>query len=271
MSQPNKPSLSLNVIFHGLCVFVGKKTGIDILLPDLAPEHVFRAGVWLGETNIQPGAELTLQGVTAGDAIFERRLNVMVLPENCDRFPRSQAKPFATLIFPRPNRIYSLRQVALKPGDDLIGPIDYLYKLDDGTILQSSVQVFQYYVPDENQLALTNHRWIPAFVDGVTNLHIFAEPETPQPIGHSIGEFGKGSEMFQGLDLKRTRASILPEFTDVPPGIRKEELEDLIPRTRRMALLGRYRITGEDPALAWDEADPFGGDTTACVWGTDGS
>jgi len=265
-------TLSLNVIFHGLCVFVGKKNEIEVLLPDLSPVHVFRAGVWLAETNIRPGAQLSLEGVTPGTAIFERRENLLIRPDAAGRLPRSKVPPYATLVFPRPNKIYSLRQVALTPGTDLVGSsADAIYIRDDGTVLQSSVQVFQYNVPDETKLTLKHHRWIPAFVDGVTNLHVFAEPETPQPIGHSITEFGKGSEMFDGLDLKRARASLLPEFTFVPDGIRKEELEDLIPRTRRMALLGRYRANGQDPGLAWDDEDPFGADTTACVWGGDGS
>lgn len=279
-------ALSLNVIFHGLCVFVGKKTGIDVLLPDLGPEHVFRAGVWLGETNIQPGAALTLEGVTPGTGwlkgdkgIFLRDLNMMVLPENSDRFPRSSAAPYATLSFPRPANIYSLRPVVLTPGVDLVGSaLSSIHTRADGTIWQSTIQVLQYDVPDESQLTLTNHRWIPAFANGVTNLHVFAEPETPQPIGHSISEFGEGSTMFQGLDLRRARASIVPDFgsplfgpKDVPPGVIPEELEDLVSRTKRMALLGRYKASGVDPGLAWDDLDTFGGDPTACVWGPDGS
>jgi hypothetical protein len=73
-------TLSLNVIFHGLCVFVGKRNEIEVLLPDLSPVHVFRAGVWLAETNIRPGAQLSLEGVTPGTAIFERRENLLIRP-----------------------------------------------------------------------------------------------------------------------------------------------------------------------------------------------
>jgi hypothetical protein len=273
----NNSTLSLNVIFHGLCVFVGRKTGFEVLLPDLGPEHVFRAGVWLAETNIKPGAEIRLEGVVPGSAILERRKNLMVLPEKTDHFPRSASKkPFATLALPRPKQIHSLRPVVLTPGLDLVGSSvnsTYLYIRDDGKIWQSTLQVFHYEVANENRLALTNHRWIPAFVNGVTNLHVFAEPETPQPIGHSISEFGEGSALFQGLDVRRARASILPPFspTDLPPGICVEELEDMVPRTKRMGYLGRYKYSGEDPGLAWDDQDPFGGDPTACVWGGDGS
>jgi hypothetical protein len=267
-------TLSLNVIFHGLCVFVARKTGLEVLLPDLSPEHVFRAGVWLAETNIQRGATLTLEGVAPGNAIFERRKNLMVLPEKSDHFPRSSAVPYATIALPRPGKIYSLRPVVLTPGVDLIGSASSaVYLRDDGKVWQSTVQALHYDVRNENRLALANHRWIPAFVNGVANLHIFAEPETPQPIGHSITEFGEGSAMFQGLDLRRARASIVPEFDakDLPPGICSEELEDLIPRTKRMGFLGRYKTSGEDPGLAWDDQDLFGGDPTACVWGIDGS
>jgi hypothetical protein len=272
--------LSLNIIFHGLCVFVGKRGGFQVLLPDLGPEHAFRAGVWLAETNIKPGVELSLEGVIPGNgwlpgtAILERRKNLMVLPEKSDKFPRSSAKPYATMVLPRPKAIHSLCPVVLTPGDDIVGNSqDSLYVRDDKTIWQSTIQIFNYDVSDETLLALTNHRWIPAFVKGVTNLHIFAEPETPQPVSHSITEFGEGSALFQGLDLRRSRASIVPQFSfdDLPPGVRKEELEDLVPRTKRMGFLGRYKCSGIDPGLAWDDQDTFGGDPTACVWGGDGS
>src|ERR1700733_1043205 len=271
----NNSTLSLNVIFHGLCVFVGKKTGIEVLLPDMGPEHVFRAGVWLAETNIQPRATLTLEGVIPGNDFLNREENLIVRPERADHFPRSSAVPYATLALPRPSEIRSLRAVELTPGVDLVGSSansTYIYIPAGGKVRQSTVQVFRYDVPDENRLALTNHRWIPAFVNGVTNLHIFAEPETPQPIGHSITEFGAGSAMFQGLDLRRAAASIVPpldseDLKKLPAGVRAEELEDLISRTKRMALLGRYKTSGEDPGLAWDDQDLFGGDPTACVWG----
>jgi len=275
----NNSTLSLNVIFHGLCVFVAKKIGFEVLLPDMGPEHVFRAGAWLAETNIQPGATLTLDGVTPGDAVFKRKKNLLVLPENAGHFPRSSAVPYATLTLPRPSKIYSRRHVVLTPGVEIVGSgTNSIYIRentgeDDGKVWQSTIQVLHYDVPDENRLALINHRWIPAFVNGVTNLHIFAEPETLQPIGHSITEFGEGSAMFQGLDLRRARASILPEFDPkcLAPGVTSEELEDLIPRTKRMALLGRYKTSGEDPGLAWDDLDLFGGDPTSCVWGIIGS
>jgi hypothetical protein len=272
-------TLSLNVIFHGLCVFVGQdqtqpNTDIEVLLPDVAG-HSYLAGPWLAETGIARDARMSLTGVVKGDAIFDRRRNLMVLPEKKNSFPRTNVKEFASLTFPRPDTIYSLRPVAL----DVDGPqrhlqgasLNSVFKRQDGKIWQATVQVFRYFVEDENRVVLSNHRWIPAFVNGFANLHVFAEPATPQPVGHSISEFGEGSRLFQGLDLTRVRASMLSQFDFVPPGILKEELEDLVPRTRRMALLGRYRRLGESADLAWDDEDPFSGNTTACVWGGDGS
>lgn len=282
----NNSTLSLNVVFHGLCVFIAKpgkneNPGVDILLPEV-PGHVYRAGTWLGETSIDPGAELTLGGVIPGQAIFERRKNLMLLPkkgEPKENTKRSSVKPYATIHVPRPRCICSLRPVTLTLGEDLDGDfshVDVKVFSENGKVTQSTVQVLQYTVESEDQVALagkpSDHRWIPAFHNGVATLHVFAEPETTQPVDHSITEFGAGSALFEGLQLVRKKASILPDIGPIPcTGVARDELEELVPRTSRMALLGRFHTNGEDTNLSWDDADPFGGNLTACVWGIDGS
>jgi hypothetical protein len=52
----------------------------------------------------------------------------------------------------------------------------------------------------------------------------------------------------------------------LPKQLTAEELEDLIPRTRRLALLGRYKTAARDLNLAWDGAEDYGESVSACTF-----
>jgi len=60
-------NVHLNVLFHGLFVFVDRPNGIEVLIPDMGADHVYRAGEWLGETTLARGS-YELSGVSGQGA-----------------------------------------------------------------------------------------------------------------------------------------------------------------------------------------------------------
>src|SRR5262249_17949930 len=100
----------LNVILHGTFAYIDKhgEDSIDALvpLPSDRVDHVFRAGNWLGETELHRGT-YELKGVKHGSDRFNNRSN-LIFENKCPRAPRDRAKEYARLILPRPVRIFSL-------------------------------------------------------------------------------------------------------------------------------------------------------------------
>src|SRR5260370_42517803 len=92
----------LNVILHGSFTLVETNDGIQALMPK-NEDHVSRAGNWLGETELRPGV-YELKGVESGNARFPDSRNVVLTRSDLSR----RVKPYAILIFPRPQAITSL-------------------------------------------------------------------------------------------------------------------------------------------------------------------
>jgi hypothetical protein len=145
----------------------------------------------------------------------------------------------------------------------------------------ATIQVLEYAIGNGTDLGLVNVRkrvkngeqeyfpWVPSLSDQYVNLHVFAEPETPQPMDHSLHEFTLGARLFKGLDVRLTSVPKLPriERSSLPEkGLNVEELEDLIPRTRRMALLGRYKQHNRDLNVLWDALEEYGDNVSACTF-----
>lgn len=265
----------LFVVFHGLFAFFQRRKAqtIEVYMPDLRETrrtvsgtvevyspHVYRAGHWLGETEVWPGADLTLQGVTPGTAVIDRKRNIILKGPN----RRSAVPAYARIVFPLPAEVIPLREIPVRLGVDIVGTsIDRLR----GTNL-ASIPVFRYDVPDVASLRLGKHPWVPAAVNDTVTLHVFAEPETPQGAEHSHYEFAKAFELFEGVDLRLAAPVTLPDVKPpYPPGLNGEELEDLAPRSRKMAKLGRLRKAGRSMADAWNDAIPFGEHPSACTGG----
>src|SRR5947207_3244288 len=102
----------LNVILHGTFAYIDKEgvNFIDALmpLPGEGVDHVFRAGNWLGETELQKGTYQLRGVITAGGARFDSASN-LIFQNGCPRLPRDGKKAHARLILPRPASIFSLR------------------------------------------------------------------------------------------------------------------------------------------------------------------
>src|SRR6266576_2633998 len=132
---------TLNVIFHGLFGLMENKDSIDMLIPNLGTEHVYRAGNWLGELELSPGL-YALEGVTPGNAAFNRKHNIIVDGLRLSREPNRQ--PYATLRFPRPQRIASLMR---RKASELMENRGKL-RLNWNEV--PTLQVFHYSFPTDN-------------------------------------------------------------------------------------------------------------------------
>jgi hypothetical protein len=270
----------LRVILHGLCVIQQRRRDLRIFLPNVESQHVYRAGKWLGETTIPPGAKLQLAGVRNEADSRDSKPKEFSPDENVivrGAFRRSAMKPYATLLFPRPFDIYSLRPAPVTPGhleSSLQDKVSNRGKL-------ATIQVLEYVIDNAANLGLVNVRkragdgeeeyfpWVPSLTEESVNLHVFAEPETPQPMDHSLHEFSLGARLFRDLDIRLTSVPKLPRIdrAKLPRlGLPVEELEDLIPRTRRMAMLGRYKHHNRDLNALWDAFEEYGDNVSACTF-----
>ena len=227
----------LNIILHGLMGILEREDGIMAFLPDVMPEHVYRAGNWLAEIELQPGIyELT--GVDAGTASIDRDKNVFV--GDVGR-PPTPGKEDVVIKLPRPAQIQSVRLATVLAGTDFTGP--------DAARLQGSkmatAQVLRYETPNLPSVRLGTHPWKPPQDTEVTfaNLHIFAEEEVAEQATdeHARTAFTRLLKSFAGLDVQLGPERI-PVFDEPPAGLTINvdplETEDLGRRQARLSDLG---------------------------------
>jgi len=273
-SNAHNGSHKLNVIFHGAFAFdtCTKPGHILALIPHMR-HHVYRAGNWLAETELRGRThtkEVTyeLEGVDPGKGQFAPDRNLLVKPQKTGK---PQSLPYATLVFPQPERITSLLRAGI-PRSSFASPQDLVVNDDNQHI--STVQVFTYDYPDENAVMLKaddgdGHYWQPAVVDGHINLHIFAAEDHYHKPSNAEEDFNLCAELIGGLDL-RLQIQSLPTSgllggPPVPDGVDKREIETLALRTERMARLGRLVLQDDTLAsLAWFGNDALDGDPEGC-------
>jgi hypothetical protein len=133
----------------------------------------------------------------------------------------------------------------------------------------ATVQVLTYPFDSDANLTLGDHPWEPVLEDGYVNLHVFSEPEGSPMENHLRHAFQASMGLFEGVDLKLERpaqpADLDAEKKEIPPGVHELELEDLVHRQRRLAVLGRAIKESRDLNTIWDEPTPFdGGDPNTC-------
>lgn len=268
----------LNVILHGTFAYIDKEgvPFIDALIPrpdEEKMDHVFRAGNWLGETELHPGTYI-LEAVKAGTARFEAKKN-LIIKNSCPRQPRNPNKEYARLLLPRPDKISSLRLAKLefaKQPRNVEGE------------QAPAIQVFTYVVESDRQLRLqrvkdddenrerSGHYWEPVFTGGYASLHIFSAEDHPDDPEHTSHAFDKTSEL---LGLRKGQLTLKDAYRaaeiikgDLPDGVIAEETEDLALRNLRMARLGRMRrVHKTDPDLndVWFEDEALDGNPAACL------
>jgi len=298
-SQQNG-SEQLNVIFHGAFVFdqTTQPDQILALIPDIG-HHSYRAGSWLAESELRgrTGADAVvyrLMGVTPGHERFDLDLNVVVKPQSPGK---PVTLPYATLVFPRPQKITSLL-VAEIPFNSFDHPEDLVeseddrhqviprtssdhpeeYVMDGACRHLATLQIFTYDFDFKNQNAVMlkaddgeGHFWEPVLTDGHINLHIFAAEDHFHQPSNADEDFNQCADLIGGLNL-RLKTQTLPATrtfsqTSIPDGVKVDprETESLARRTDRLARLGRVVLQENgDANVVWYGNDALDGDPEAC-------
>jgi len=261
----------LNVIFHGTFAFVDSQPDfIDALIPKRTEhvDHVFRAGNWLGETQLQQGT-YKLEGVESGKAHLNEESN-LIFENGCQTRELDPENEHARLILPRPDKTFSLRLAKVE--------FDQRPRNLKGST-GSAIQVFTYHVTSEPDLRLqrrsntdredlSGHYWEPVFTGGYANLHIFSAEDHPDDPEHTSRALDKIAHLLglEGvLELKSVYYANGIQEQDLPPGVIAEETEDLARRTMRLAQLGRLRRQYADLNQAWYKNEALDGDPEACL------
>jgi hypothetical protein len=264
---------TLNVFLHGTFVFLDnqQQDSIRAVIPKIG-HHVYRAGTWLGETDLQAGS-YQLQGVLPGNNTFDRARNLILASAACQA---DRELTYATLILPRPDSIASLRlaKIPLDSFDNTAG-----LALNKEGEQVATLQVFTYRLGDANKLLLgavpegkngqvasDGHYWEPVFSGDTINLHIFSAEDHCERPSHVAEDFQTCMTLLGSkLKLKRAQpAGGISADETLPAGVIAEETEDLAPRTRRMARLGRLLRENGDLNQAWYKNDALDDEPPAC-------
>ncbi len=267
----------LNVILHGTFAYIDKENVpfIDALIPrpDEKMDHVFRAGNWLGETELHSGT-FQLEGVREGAARLDPAKNLIV-KNACPRRPRDPHTEYARLLLPRPQTIASLRLARLyfatRPnnvtGERAPALQVFTYEIESDPLLR--LQRVKDEALDQTR---PGHYWEPVFTNGYANLHIFSAEDHPDDPEHTSHAFDKTSELLglrKGqLTLDTVHRADGIDKDDLPAGVIADETEDLAIRMLRMARLGRMRrMRGQDTDLnqVWYENEALDGNPRACL------
>jgi hypothetical protein len=265
----NQGSEALNVLLHGAFTFVPHHERIVVLIPNL-PHHVYRAGSWLGETQLRAG-RYGLDGVEGQKPNDQNKFNPCknLLVKFNGQLPEKPL-PYATLELPLPKKITTLCTVEV---DTKYFSHPELLAVDGPKQHLSTLQVFTYGISNENRLQLRaergdGHYWEPAFVKDHINLHIFASEDYYHRPSNAEEDINECIALL-GADMK-LRLSHVPERDslnpgDLPKGVEPQETESLSVRTLRMARLGRLVVQEDgDANLAWYGNDALDGGQPGC-------
>lgn len=201
----------VNVIFRGLFLFVERQESIDVLIPTMGRDHVYRAGAFLSETTLAQRPlkkPYLLGGVLAGKAGFDD--DVTAVFRGHDYSPGlSEADVYARILLPRPMQILSIRPTK----DPLAAAVDPLGLINGKRM--PCVHILRYATTDITKVRLFDHEAeegkMTHSVDGVLdaaqnlklfkNIHIISEPETPGAVDsmHPIMGMDKVTGLIQGL------------------------------------------------------------------------
>jgi hypothetical protein len=261
----------LNVILHGLFAFDQEEDGIVAYIPNLGSEHVYKAGKWLVETNLEEHAKLSLEGVTPNGSKENRILkdNNFVLGD----VPVSASATdchciYATIKLPYPpSPIASLRRQIIPA--DAVGGDDKKKVVVTQELKSATVQVLTYDFTSDAELRLGDHPWEPVLqpvLQGVNsvnyvNLHVFSEPERNSSDEHLRHSFRACVGLFVGVDLTLKGLAKPPDLDAerglIPPGVDELELQDLAQRKRWLEALSHAIKDGRNVNSIWDDPTPF--------------
>lgn len=261
------PTQILNLFLHGLFVLSDRADTIEALLPAM-PDHTFRFGEFLGETELQERPfchPYELEGVTGGCAKLDRSLNLSLKSSqpnsNCEH-----SELHCRLVLPRPIEIFTLRN------------FDVSTFLSDATPFEftnvSTLHVFTYAYQNSDDITLGDHIFTKSqqIRNGKTymSLHVFSEEDFfPDDDQHPLQGFDAMIRLFPGLRVfLKTDPPTLPDITEtqIAPGTILPEYEDLRFRTaERLALIGRQMRSGTFPKFWGEGGTPEGSSIRTCT------
>jgi hypothetical protein len=227
---------TLNVVLHGLFSLVKRGDQIFALAPVINDQHVYRAGSWLSEVELRRGFYM-LTGVRRGQAVFDTTANLVLSGKTMS--PQASCRAFATILFPQPKTIYSLRTVKVLKGG---------FSGNDNPnkdINLSTIQVFVYDCDDLTSISLSGHPFETPEDPGTQlfNLHVFSEEDVdPDDLDHSVNAFDEAVTLFKNVDLHMKDPHPIPPPAPgevLPNGVLSLELECMGHRQDRMDFLGR--------------------------------
>lgn len=243
---------AVNVIFHGLFLFVqqsppGQTPYIDVLIPNMGTDHVYRAGAFLAEETLLPrpvNDPYFLANVTGGAAVFDPTANV-VFPHQNYKTSAGPDEVYARIVLPVPAQIVSLRPAATPIIPDI----------DPGNLFTvqtpCGVQLLRYRArldplgnPDFADVALANHsaELVLNANSQCLNLHIFNEEDHNVPQEHAGYGFQKILQLLPNLStpiLVSKFTALSEEIVDHPEwGLAALETADLQERAKTMKQVG---------------------------------
>lgn len=294
---------TLYVFFHGLFIF--SESGpfarpdfpLQVVLPKV-PGHMYRAGTWLAEDDINtglfPSHPLQLQGVQDGGLSFftDSRFIVDLRPAALN--PTGTAA--ALFLLPQPRSTLKLLHA--------VNHTPFVAQTASGATFKNiaMAQVLVYDFADENAVFLDGHFWEPCATGGAISLHIIStslEPETAEheqdtntalsqvlSINSGLTPFNPGLTFFNN-----PRSLVAPWVDPVHPdygdfgaalqlnsndedyfvdlqnnyAFAKAELEHPTLRFARMKRLGRLFQRKEEIGGLWTDSEPIGDRASNCA------
>jgi len=266
-------STYLNVILHGLYLMVQRPLGIEILIPDMGPDHTYRAGEWLGEITLAPGT-YWLSGVDYdGKKFCDPSKNFIVNKCQPNSVPESL---YARIFLPPPIECCSLRPTKLTSDELSVDPtLDVSGNPKDGYPI-STVQVLRYHIQndDPKNVRLSCHHFTKSAQqfddDFYMSLHIIAAPDFPEYTAHAKAGFATLVNMGEGLKdrIQLLKVHDVPSTTEpLPRGIIAAELSSLIKRVERLTYIGRSlrRFYGREYDMTSEIRVGVDGDIVTCL------
>jgi hypothetical protein len=287
--MPRRPG-TLYVFLHGLFVTRQLPNELEIVLP-LVSGHMYRAGNWLAETDIQARSVLWLRGVHTGSVRMSDQIDYIIQLPGLTLTRRRRA---ATLRLPLPAAILQLLR-AVDPSGGPVVTINGAGAWPKTAYPKvATVVVLVYSFSDQNEVALQGHYWEPSFVGAASSLHFISTSAGPEGVDHidaTERALYRVLNGYPGMQYKRAFVpawnavedpdfgilpglgrSIRPGFEDAivtSPGNAEgfafslAELEDIPARTLRLGLL---KQDGRPIETLWHDPSPSGvtGDPGAC-------
>ena len=211
-TAPGTQPTVLNLVFHGLFAFVLWDQCLEVLVPNVGNEHIYKAGTLLPNdsscrmlSNLKGATAYQLIGVT-GDASkpFDASCNAVLTGLRI--IDRSPSRLYCSFLLPHPQEIWSLRhvQVLTQPGANFFaGRAASQVKARELAMVQALVyRDIQYDTLNIDPAIGWKKQTTPS---NTVNLHVFAEPAsadvTPTSPDHPMTAVERLVRLFPGLDL----------------------------------------------------------------------